>query len=220
MSVVPGLDNGDVLPGNTGWCTSPLGGQEVSHQTTFWLRRRSEHAPSAHHSPTARMAFRKRAAGAGFEVAFEAERFLFSWKFDRDSDPPWSVRNGAAAWTVVVPLQALVNVARVADVVPTRISLAAEYVHEALSDSPHVTDQNHNSDQLKHARVRTNIFFGMDFLQFSARFESQEMRSAFAPLLRRRCYGETAFACWCVRVNWACEGLTPTCLPSRSSREA
>ena len=84
------------------------------------------------------MPLRERAAGSGLEVTLEAERFLFSWKFDRDSDPPWSVRNGVAAWTVVVPLQPLVNVARVADVVPTRINLAAEYVHEPLSDSLHV----------------------------------------------------------------------------------
>jgi hypothetical protein len=113
-----------------------------------------------------------------------------------DSDPPWSVRNGVAAWTMVVPLESLVNVARVADVVPTPISLAAEYVYQALSESLRVTDQNHNSDQLKHARVRTNISFGMDFLQFSARVRiaGNEVRLRTA-LLRPRCYGETAFAC-------------------------
>ena len=46
-----------------------------------------------------------------------------------------------AAWTVVVPLQSLVNIARVADVVSIRISVAAEDVHEALSDSLHTKKQ-------------------------------------------------------------------------------
>ena len=83
------------------------------------------------------MPLRKHAAGARFEVALEANSLLLGGKLDRDNDPPWSVRNGVAAWTVVVPLQSLVNVSRRSDVMMRRINFASEDVNEASSDSLH-----------------------------------------------------------------------------------
>ena len=42
-----------------------------------------------------------------------------------------------ARWTVVVPLEAVVHVARDAGVVPIGIRVALEHVDEPLANSPH-----------------------------------------------------------------------------------
>ena len=76
----------------------------------------------------------------------------------------------------------------VADVVSIWIRFAAEDIHEALSDSLHVTDRHHKSDQIRTCLILRNGFLEYGFLQCPAGFESQIWLSAFAatPLRRDR----------------------------------
>ena len=78
------------------------------------------------------MPFRERASRTGLQIAFElAGRFSGS-EFERDDHVPGTVARGVLVLSGVVPVEARCDVRRQAHIVPTRISVTAEHVHESF----------------------------------------------------------------------------------------
>lgn len=74
----------------------------------------------------------KRASGSGLQVALEASCDCDIGELKRDDERPWPVMDSHAGRTGVVPVQALDDITREADVMAIGVAVAAEDVDEAL----------------------------------------------------------------------------------------
>ncbi len=83
------------------------------------------------------MAFREGSARSGLQVLLETCGLLFGREFDHDRQGPRAVFDGVAARTAVVPLQAIVDVARQADVMAVRIGATPKDVDETFANALH-----------------------------------------------------------------------------------
>ena len=77
------------------------------------------------------MPLREGAAGAGLEVTLEASGDGRVRERQRDDERPGTMMDGYTAWTVVVSVHPLLDVAGDAGVVTVRVGVAAEDVDEA-----------------------------------------------------------------------------------------
>jgi hypothetical protein len=85
----------------------------------------------------AEVPFRKRAAGSRLQVFLKANGFPFGRELDRDDKRPWTMANGVAGRTVIVPLEASFHIVCDADVVSHWVSVASEDVDDPFFDSMH-----------------------------------------------------------------------------------
>ena len=119
-----------------------------------------------------------------------------------------------------MPVEPLVDVARDAHVVPRRIALTAQYVHEPSADAQH-------AETLRMFRANRNpdeLYEAIDFVALSTQIQGTESfgtlaenRDGYGPPSQLRCFGETSSAGRRARVRRSRRGLALTCLPSRSS---
>ena len=77
------------------------------------------------------VAFRERAARAGFEIALKTPRLGFSDELDGNDEAPRSITGGVNVQSCVVPFQSFRHIAGQARVVPLGFTIAAEYVDKA-----------------------------------------------------------------------------------------
>jgi hypothetical protein len=150
------------------------------------------------------MMFCKCAAGAGLQVALESARFLFSWKFDRDSNRPWAVSDRVSARSSVVPFEPFRDIACDTDVPTFGIADASEDVHETSTACLHRTHRRtacaktsqDESNEISNARIGALEFLRVVSLKLvrKPQFERQvRLRGCAAtarqpsPVLKTRC---------------------------------
>ena len=75
----------------------------------------------------------ERPAGAGFQILLESRSGPFISKLQRDDDRPRSMLKRVPARTVVVPVQACVDVVGDSNVVMIRLRITSKNVDETLS---------------------------------------------------------------------------------------
>ena len=85
------------------------------------------------------VSLRESPARTGFQVALEAQRLSLGRECDDDHQRPRAVFDGVAGRTMVVPLQAIVDVARQANVMALGFDVAPKDVDETLADPTHAS---------------------------------------------------------------------------------
>jgi len=160
------------------------------------------------------MALGKGAAGAGFQVLFEADGFRFRSEFYRYHDRPRAVLHGVAARSVVVPLESLVDVARCPNVVPRWIAIATKRCRRIAFRFRARYGSGKFQTCGKTQGISRWAVSAAQFLQCDLGVRIAEW-SAFAasPLRRDR-------LCVCrdaLRLGQPSAASAPTCLPRRSS---
>src|ERR687895_603462 len=98
--------------------------------------------------------------------------------------------NRVTAWPMVVPFQALIHITRCSDVVSRRVDVATQHVNEPVSDSSHAYDMATVRPRTKVLTLRTCFEGVSSFCVRGIGVRLQELKSAFAPSSRRRCFGE------------------------------
>lgn len=124
-----------------------------------------------------------------------------------------------SARAMVVPFQALIDIAGDSYIMPARILIASDHVDKSVSDSAHVYRSRMNRTVYACWEFKSWILELRNFSDVCIGVRMDKMVHLRSP---RSCasYGETASAYRCVRLSWAGEELTMSCLPSRSSRAA
>jgi hypothetical protein len=93
--------------------------------------------PSARGLAAAEMPSREGSARSGLQVTLETCRLLLCREFEHDRQGPRPVLGRVSTWTVVVPVEAILYVARQANVVAVCIDVAPKDIDEALADTAH-----------------------------------------------------------------------------------
>ncbi len=83
------------------------------------------------------VSFREGTTRSGLQVPFEPHGLSFSRELDHDHERPRAVFGGVSTRSVVVPFQAVLRVARQANVVTVKVEITSKDVDEPLADSAH-----------------------------------------------------------------------------------